>query len=208
MKRPKVKICGITRVEDALEAVDAGADFIGFVFAKASPRYVGPDAVRKIVRRVRSLWDHVSCVGVFVDEDPGEANRIVRFTDLDLVQLHGREPASDLDRIFHPVIRAMRVRDELPDLAGWERTAWILYDTYARSVHGGTGRTFDWSLLTKPRAHAFFLSGGLNARNVAKAIRTVQPDAIDVSSGVEDAPGIKSAKKIRALFAAIEGVEQ
>lgn len=203
MKRPKVKICGITRVEDALEAVNAGADFIGFIFAKASPRYIDPDAVRKIVRRVRSVWDHVSCVGVFVDEDPAETNRIVRFTDLDLVQLHGREPASDLDRIFHPVIRAMRVGDELPDLAGWERTAWILYDTYARSAHGGTGRTFDWSLLAKPRAQAFFLSGGLNARNVAKAIRTVQPDAIDVSSGVEDAPGIKSSAKIRALFAEI-----
>jgi len=204
MTRPLVKICGITREDDAIRAVEAGADFIGLVFAKSSPRSVDPNVARRIVKSTRATDKRVSVAGVFVDEAAAEINALAERVGLDFIQLHGSERADILSEIEWPVIRALRVADSLPDGTEWKRASWILYDTYAAGIDGGTGSTFDWSLLEGiDRSRRFFLAGGLNPGNVAHAVEIVRPTAIDVSSGVEDAPGIKSATKIRALFAAV-----
>ncbi|MEO8380570.1 MAG: phosphoribosylanthranilate isomerase [Acidobacteriota bacterium] len=190
-----IKICGMTRPEDAALATDLGADFIGFIFVKESPRCVTPERARELAGGIRT--QRPSRVGVFRDTSAREINTIARTAGLDLVQLHGNEADAMVSAIELPCIKAVRVTEALPDTH--TSAAWLMFDT-----GGGTGRTFDWSLLENyPRTTPFFLAGGLTPDNVADAIRIARPDAIDLSSGVESAPGIKDPDKMKSLFARV-----
>ncbi len=201
----EVKICGITNREDALTAVHAGADALGFIFYPASPRFVKPDQAREITQ---GLPGGICRVGVFVDEDPEEVRGIKRFCGLDLIQLHGKE-SSDYCALFFPsvLIKAFSLSNEedLAVLADYPVKA-ILVDTASPRKPGGTGRTCDWSLAKKAgEKHRIILAGGLNPGNILLAIETVSPQAVDVGSGVEARPGKKDPGKVRELVAAVKG---
>ena len=197
---PLVKVCGITREEDALFAAEQGAAFLGFVFAEGSPRKIAPEAACEIARRVRNSGHRTAIVGVFRDQPIKQVLRVADQVGLDVIQFHGSEPPSTLTACERPVIRALGVGKEIPPSKGWGDVAWMLYDR-ASAKGGGSGETFEWSLLEGvDRRQKFFLAGGLNPDNVRSAILRVRPDGVDVSSGVEAAPGIKSPDKIRKLF--------
>lgn len=189
----KVKICGITRLEDAQACVELGADFLGFVFVRSSPRYIEPERAADIMRAIRAAPPATrrlpKFVGVFADE-------LEPVPGLDYVQLHGTESDDDVRSAGLPAIKALRVGDVLPDTTAHPSAEWLLFDTGA-----GTGRRFDWSLLAMyPRTKPFFLAGGLGPENAGAAISLVRPDGIDLSSGVESAPGVKDHAKLRTLF--------
>jgi phosphoribosylanthranilate isomerase len=197
----QIKICGITRLEDALFAARLGADYLGFIFVPASPRCVTSAMARRIAEAVRESGAATKLVGVFRNETPSEINRIVASAGLDLAQLHGDEPDDQLRVIAVPVIKAFRVGDTLPDTSAHDHAAMLLFDSLDDRRAGGTGRRFDWTLLVAyPRTRPFFLAGGLNPDNVAAAISAVRPMAIDIASGVEESPGIKSHERIEQLF--------
>jgi phosphoribosylanthranilate isomerase len=211
-----VKICGLTRPDDALQAAKAGADFLGMVFAPGSKRMVDEPAARAIVSFVRGWFretntrraltpqcgptDQRPCpkfVGVFVDEAPEVMNRIAGGVGLDFIQLHGDERPGIMEILEKPVIRAVRVVGRLPDLSAWDGAEWILFDAAA----GGSGETFDWSLLAG--AHRpFLLAGGLTPDSAADALRITGAAGVDVASGVESAPGVKDHLKVRQFVAA------
>jgi phosphoribosylanthranilate isomerase len=195
----RVKVCGITDLGDALAALEAGADMLGFNFYARSPRYVTPAAARKIIER---LPDGVSCVGVFVNEPtPAEVERIARAAGLGAVQLHGDETPEYCQSLRDlTTIKALRVgTDYTPESAAAYETDAILLDAYVAGERGGTGHTFDWTLatLTRERVPKLFLAGGLNPDNVAQAVAAVRPYAVDVCSGVESSPGRKSPELMR-----------
>jgi phosphoribosylanthranilate isomerase len=198
----KVKICGITNLEDARDAVAAGADALGFVFFRASPRYVKPAAAAAIIRQ---LPGRVKKIGVFVNARPATIKRYARQCGLDMVQLHGNESANVCSQCAPvPVIKAFRVRKALDArLPAKYRTFGYLFDAYVPGKPGGTGRPFDWSLLKTARQHCVpgkvFLSGGLDARNVRTAIRIARPEWVDVSSSLELFPGKKDRRKMAAF---------
>ncbi len=200
----EVKICGITNLEDALAAVDAGAGALGFNFYRRSPRFVEPDAARRIIERLPS---DVLTVGVFVNEDgPEMVARIADRASVKAVQLHGDEPPPYChglrDRF---VIKALRVgRDFTPESAARYETDAILLDAFAAGVRGGTGQVIDWSLARRTRelVPKLFLAGGLSPENIAGAIAAVQPYAVDACSSLESAPGRKEIERVRAFIAA------
>jgi phosphoribosylanthranilate isomerase len=193
----KVKICGITRIEDARLATELGADFLGFIFVPSSPRYIEPDKAAEIASRVKGP----KYVGVFRDESIDAMHRITHLAGLDLLQFHGTESDEDIHTLGMPAIKALRVGETLPDTSAHPSAEWLLFDTFDERRDGGTGRRFDWSLLAMySRTKPFFLAGGLTPDNVAAAISLVRPDAVDVSSGVESEPGIKDPEKLRNLF--------
>ena len=197
----KIKICGITRLEDAQFCAAHGVDFLGFIFVPDSPRYVEPERAAAIVARLSGP----KFVGVFRDAAPAHVREVARVAQLDLVQLHGSESDDDIREIGLPAIKALRVGDTLPDTTSAPSAEWLLFDTLDERRGGGTGRRFDWSLLAAyPRTQPFFLSGGINPDNVAAAIDHVRPDAIDVSSGVEVSPGVKHYDKLKTLFERIQ----
>lgn len=203
----KIKICGITRLEDATLAAELGADFLGFIFVPDSPRYIDPKRAARIISQVqwsggkgsrhdgRPLESQpLHCVGVFRDASLEEMRRVSQIAGNEYVQLHGNEPDEVAREIGKPVINAVNVTDGVPIVA--TSAEWMMFDT-----GGGTGRTFDWSLLTRvSRSKPFFLAGGLTPDNVEEAIRAVRPDGIDLASGVESAPGVKDHAKLRKLF--------
>lgn len=198
---PLIKICGICRPRDGAAAAAAGADFVGLIFARQSKRVVDEQEAARIVEAVRATGDQVRTVGVFVNEDPGVIARTAAVVGLDLIQYHGDETADTIATVGLPSIKALRVRDRLPRFDGARNGDWTLFDTWTAEARGGTGRTFDWSLLadaSTPRP--FFLSGGLDPENVRGAIARVRPDGVDVSSGVEDEPRIKSHEKIERFI--------
>ena len=199
----KVKICGITGVDMALAAVEAGADALGFVFAP-SRRRVQPEAARAIIAQ---LPPFVARVGVFVNSAPGEIEQIARHCGLTAVQLSGDEPPGYALDLALPAIRSLRVGNgkPVPDLNGFKADA-FLFDTYCDKSYGGTGKTFDWSLLeNKACPKPVILAGGLNPFNVREAVRTVRPYAVDVSGGVET-NGQKDAQKIKEFITLAKGV--
>jgi phosphoribosylanthranilate isomerase len=198
----RIKICGITREEDALYAAQAGADFLGFIFVPSTPRHIEPEAAAAIATAVRAAGRAPKFVGVFRDASSEYIREISNLVGLDVVQLHGSETDEDIQTLGIPAIKTLRVGDTLPDTTGAPTAAWLLFDTYDERRTGGTGRRFDWSLLALyERSKPFFLSGGLTPDNVVAAISLVRPDAIDISSGVEgDEPGVKDHKKIARLF--------
>ncbi len=186
----KIKICGITRLQDALDACDFGADLLGFNFIPESKRYINPYSVREIIA---SLPPFVMSVGVFADEEPGVVNDLTRFLNLDAVQLHGSEDPSYCARIKAPVIKAMRVGSE-EDLEEVERfdVPALLLDSRVEGTLGGSGKTFSWHLASDLcDVKRVFVAGGITPDNVADAIRALSPFGVDTASGVEIEAGIK-----------------
>ena len=198
-----VKICGITRVEDARLAVALGASAVGFVFWQGSPRPIDPERARTIVDELPA---RVLPVGVFVNAEPATVEHVVRVARVRAVQLHGEEPAAYCARLTLPVIKAVRLgpgRDSQQALAV-PASCTVLVDSFHPRERGGTGRVADWVQARQvARARPVVLAGGLHADNVAAAIRTVRPWGVDVSSGVESAPGVKDAARMRHFFAAL-----
>jgi len=191
----RVKICGITNLEDALQAVEAGADALGFVFYDKSPRFVSPLAVQKIITR---LPPFVTTVGLFVNEEVPQIRRTMAAARLDVVQLHGDEtPEKCLIKPLR-VIKALRVKDAASLAgAGDYQVSALLLDAWCDQAFGGTGKQFDWQLakrLTGQRP--LILAGGLTPENIIDAVQAVKPYAVDVSSGVEAAPGQKDHQKV------------
>lgn len=200
-----VKICGITNLEDALCCQKLGVTALGFVFAE-SKRQVNVEQVYRITKQLSPL---IIKVGVFVDEDPHRVKEIMKDCHLDLAQLHGKETPSDCEPLEGRVIKGFRAGQDRPDSI-WREAAirGILVDTYSACSAGGTGKTFDWKLTAEYRNLGFplILAGGLNPENIEQAIRTVQPDGIDLSSGVELEPGLKDEGKITKLMGRIRGL--
>lgn len=203
MARTRVKICGITTPDDALAAADAGADAIGLVFYPESPRCVSVAAACDIVAAVPPF---VTVVALFVDEPRDSIERILSDVRIDVLQFHGDETPVECDGYHRPWLKAFRVRPEL-DLPGacrrYHGARAALLDTWQDGVPGGTGKTFDWALARRELALPVVLAGGLNAGNVGQAVATVRPAAVDVSGGVESAPGVKDHDKIRQFIAAV-----
>ena len=197
----KIKICGLMREEDALFAAEAGADFLGFIFVPSTPRHIEPERAAAIAARVRESGKTPKIVGVFRDASADYMRELASVVGLDLAQLHGSETDEDIQNLGIPAVKTLRVGDTLPDTHSVPNASWLLFDTYDERRAGGTGRRFDWSLLALyDRSKPFFLSGGLTPENVVAAISLVRPDGIDISSGVESAPGEKDHTKIARLF--------
>lgn len=197
------KICGITRIEDALVACEAGADAIGLVFYAKSPRAVTAQQARAIMAR---LPPFVTTVGLFVDMPLGDLAVILETVPLDLLQFHGEESPATCEAPGRPYIKALRVRpgDDIGALIQpYAGAAGILLDTFVAGIPGGTGEAFDWSLVPSDAAKPIILAGGLTPDNVGAAIAQVRPYAVDVSGGVEAAKGIKDAHKVRAFVNAV-----
>ncbi|EKT4484970.1 phosphoribosylanthranilate isomerase [Pseudomonas putida] len=204
MSNVRSKICGITRIEDALAAAEAGADAIGFVFYAKSPRAVDVRQARAIIAE---LPPFVTTVGLFVNASRCELNEILEVVPLDLLQFHGDETPQDCEGYHRPWIKALRVRpgDDLEAACRlYAGARGILLDTYVAGVPGGTGEAFDWSLVPAHLSKPIILAGGLSADNVGQAIAQVRPYAVDVSGGVEQAKGIKDAAKIEAFMQAVK----
>jgi phosphoribosylanthranilate isomerase len=200
MPAVRSKICGITRIEDALAAAEAGADAIGLVFYAKSPRAVNVQQAREIIR---ALPPFVTTVGLFVNASRCELTEILEAVPLDLLQFHGDETPADCEGYNRPYIKALRVRagDDLEAACkSYASASGILLDTYVAGVPGGTGETFDWALVPAKLSKPVILAGGLSPANVAQAIARVKPWAVDVSGGVEQAKGIKDHARIRAFI--------
>jgi len=202
--RTEVKICGITTLEDARFASGALADYLGFIFYSESPRYVDPAKAGAIINWIEGPKK----VGVFVNQPLDDVNSIATQTGIDLVQLHGNESPEYCNLVDLPVIKAFHVSDgtssdELKERVEIYRecTEFFLFDTKTDSEWGGTGKTFNWKLIRDISGeHPFFLAGGLHAGNVEQAIKEVNPSVVDLSSGLEEAPGLKDFKKIEEFF--------
>lgn len=204
--RVRVKICGITREADALLAADAGADAIGFVHWTGSRRAVRPEQARAIAA---VLPPFVATVALFVDPSMDEVRRVLDATRPDLLQFHGDEDPGFCAGFGLPYIKAVKIGATAPaaTVLGYHALArGLLLDTHDPAAVGGTGRAFDWSLAPRGSARPIVLAGGLNAQNVARAIAQVRPYAVDVSSGVESAPGIKDAARVREFMQAVAAV--
>jgi phosphoribosylanthranilate isomerase len=201
----RVKICGITRAEDAKRAADLGAWAVGFVFWPRSPRFIEPSRARAIVDQLPA---YVMPVGVFVDQPMEDVEEIARVVRLGAVQLHGDESVAYARPLTRRVIKALGLPQALADgiLQGWG-DATVLLDATDAERRGGTGRPIDWRQAAEvARRRPVVLAGGLRPDNVAEAVRVVRPAAIDVSSGVERAPGEKDPRLMQALFAAVSSV--
>lgn len=210
-KKVKVKICGITNWTDARRACEAGADFLGFNFYPRSPRYIAPAKARVIVARLPRA---VASVGIFVNEQEADLVHIAKAVGLKYVQLHGDETPAAVSRLRRSlpavkIIKAIRVRNAFrtAQAARFRSAAAILLDGFDARSRGGTGKTFDWSLVAGAKGRTrIFLAGGLAPGNVADAIEAVRPYAIDVCSGVESSPGKKDFAKIKMLMQAVNGL--
>lgn len=219
----KIKICGIQTVEHGMCALEAGADYIGFVFAK-SKRQVSEAQAKSIIKELATTNKSAKMVGVFVDESLEEMDRIAKFCGLDILQLHGSESALDYEGASFPIIKSVSIkrqssealtnegltderqpRDELSEaILSHGAADYLLFDTWHKDMAGGSGQTFEWSTLkNEDQKQAFFLAGGLTIENVKEAIRVAKPYAVDVSSGVET-QGIKDLDKISAFIKAVK----
>ena len=203
----RVKICGITRKEDAVAAATAGADAIGLVFYPKSSRYVTATAAAEIVSE---LPPFVTTVGLFVNHSADQVNRICDQVELDLLQFHGDESPSDCSQFGKRFIKAVRMAPgrSVTEMMGQYRQATaLLLDSFDADKYGGSGETFDWQRVPKDSDVPLILAGGLNCSNVVEAVTRVQPYAVDVSSGVESAPGIKSADQIIEFVTRVKNCE-
>jgi len=203
----RIKICGITNLEDALLAVDLGADALGFIFYPKSPRCVAPGDAREIIAQ---LPPFVVSVGVFVDEEAAVVQGLAVQVGLDWIQVHGQESPDYCLSLGRRVIKGFRIKDEssLKDLEPFQGAVQaFLLDTYKKGQAGGTGETFDWRLAREAQRYGqIILAGGLTPDNVDQAIKVAQPQAVDTASGTEAAPGKKDPEKLRAFFSAVRGI--
>jgi phosphoribosylanthranilate isomerase len=201
----KIKICGITNGEDAAAAVAAGADALGFVFYRKSPRYIEPVVAKQIIATLPPL---VTPVGVFVNEDVTVVRRLMDNCGLAIAQLHGDETAAYCLELARPIVKAIRVKDRgsflaLAEFQGRAGVRGFIVDAFSKEAFGGTGQVTDWSLAADvAKTATIVLAGGLTPDNVGHAIRAVRPYGVDVSSGVEQAPGRKDHAKVRAFIQA------
>ncbi|MDO4433857.1 MAG: phosphoribosylanthranilate isomerase [Alysiella sp.] len=198
----RIKICGITRPEDALIAAQVGADAIGLVFFSGSKRCVTPEQAQKIVQ---ILPPFVSVVALFVNASATEIHHIINTVPIDVLQFHGDEDAAFCRQFHRPYLKAVRVRkpaDIQAAFAQFPDARAILFDAYVADAYGGTGHTFDWSWLPENANKHWILSGGLNTTNITTALQISKAQAVDVSSGVESAAGIKDSDKIHTFITA------
>lgn len=221
--RTRVKVCGITRTQDAITAIQAGADALGFVFYSPSPRAVTADVAAQLCQRLPPFVDKV---GLFVNASAAEVQQALKKVPLSLLQFHGDESAAFCEQFGVTYIKAIRMpaggtdnetetdsseaveayEQAIAQLDSHQAAAGFLLDTYQKGVPGGTGKMFDWSRIPSNLTQAIILAGGLDANNVAAAVKAVAPYAVDVSSGVESSGGIKSPEKIQAFMQAVAGV--
>ena len=201
----KIKICGITNVEDADIAVKTGADALGFIMYRKSPRRVEPAVARSIIA---GLPPFVSAVGVFVNEEAESVRALMDECGFALAQLHGDESAAYCQNLGRPALKALRLKDRgtflaLAEFQGRANVRGLLIDAFSDQSYGGTGQTVDWTLAQEvARSAPVILAGGLNPANVAEAIHIVRPYGVDVSSGVEQSPGKKDHHKLKAFIEA------
>jgi len=203
-EKTKVKICGITNLEDARFTAGALADYLGFIFYEKSPRYIEPAKAGAIINWIEGP----ETVGVFVNEALDDLNRVARQTGIDMVQLHGNESADYCQLVEKPVIKVFHIKQNMnvQKLADTvepylDIVDYLLFDTSSETQWGGTGKRFDWTIMKNlNQDKPFFLSGGLHTENVREGILTTRPFAVDLSSGVEKVPGIKDFKKIESFF--------
>ena len=203
----RVKICGVTRPEDALAAAAAGADAIGLVFYPPSPRSLDIEQARQIVAALPPL---LTVVGLFVNEPKESVLRTLEQVPIDVLQFHGDESAAYCESFNRPYLKALRVKpgvDTCSAAAEYASARGILLDTWVEGVPGGTGQSFDWQLVSGQFPAPLVLAGGLNAGNVGTAIAQVSPAAVDVSGGVEISPGVKDPAKVQAFIAAARAAE-
>jgi len=198
----RIKVCGITRLEDALEAASLGADALGFVFYRKSPRFI---ETRQAAEIIEKLPPFIKTVGLFVNANMETILRTINECPVDIIQLHGSESPEFCAAMPRMVIKAFRVQSKdsiasLNDYSGSVRA--ILLDAYSKTSPGGTGQTFNWDVIPDNLPN-LILAGGLKPQNIADAVKRVRPYAIDASSGLESAPGIKSHEKMRGFFSAI-----
>ena len=201
----RIKICGIKHRDDALKAVEYGADAIGLIFVEKSPRYVSLTEARLIAE---SIPPFVTVVGLFMDASAEMVHEALKVVPLNLLQFHGDESPEFCDQFEMPYIKVLRMRENVNAVAfaqEYPNAAGILLDTY-HEKGGGTGETFDWSLIPDDMPLPLILAGGLNSDNVASAVETVKPYAVDVSSGVESEPAIKDHKKIEQFIKEVQRV--
>ena len=202
-----VKICGITRLEDALVAARAGAHAIGLVFYAGSSRHV---TAAKAAEIIRGLPPFITTVGLFVNASAEEVRRVLAEAPVELLQFHGDEPPQFCRQFGRPYVKAVRMGPGV-DLIQYARdyhdAKALLLDTFVEGMKGGSGITFDWSLVPRDLALPVILSGGLTAENVTEAVRRVHPLAVDVSSGVESAKGVKDASKISAFMKGVRNAD-
>ncbi len=206
--RTRVKICGLTRAQDVAAAVDAGADALGFVFYRPSPRHV---EIAKAAELVRQLPPFVTRVALFVNAGADEIARVIDRVGVDLLQFHGDESPAFCQSHQRPWMRAVRMQPGIDPVAEYRRFGagrGLLLDAYRPGVPGGTGETFDWARIPPDLASRIVLAGGLTPNNVGRAIRQLRPFAVDVSGGVEADKGIKDPEKIRAFIKEVRDAEQ
>ncbi|MES2499888.1 MAG: phosphoribosylanthranilate isomerase [Pseudomonadota bacterium] len=202
--RTRVKICGITNVQDALAAITYGADAIGLVFYAPSPRFVSISQAQQIVAAIPPF---ISVVGLFVNATVAEIETVLSQVRLDILQFHGDETPAECERIKLPYLKAIRVKNDtnlLQYQVEFCSAKALLVDAYSEAAFGGTGHVFDWKLIPQNMTMPIILAGGLNAENVADAIKQLRPYAVDVSGGVEIRKGIKDSAKIAAFMRAVD----
>jgi phosphoribosylanthranilate isomerase len=203
----RLKVCGVTSLEDARAAIDCGAEYLGFNFYAKSPRYIAPASARAIIER---LPEDIISAGVFVSESrPEDVIEILRVSGARMAQLHGDEPPDYCARVgMERVIKALRIGDDFDARRVLDYpAAAILLDAFDRNLYGGTGKTANWERAREAaRLTRVFLAGGLSPDNIVEAIRAVEPFAVDVNSGVESAPGRKDASKLRRLKKEMERI--
>jgi len=202
----KVKICGITNISDAIASVNSGCDALGFVFYKKSPRYIAPQKVSHITRHIPK---NVIKIGVFVNAQEKRIKEIAKLCKLDILQFHGEESTRFCQKFKnYKIIKVFRIKDRIDwqNILRYKSFAY-LFDTFAKSKIGGTGKRFNWKILrhTKAIKQLIFLSGGLNSRNVKRAVEKLHPDWVDVSSSVESYPGKKDPRKVKKFIQAAKG---
>jgi len=202
--RTRVKICGITRLQDALTAAQLGVDAIGLVFYPPSPRAIGIEQARAIAA---VLPPFITLVGLFVNPDRGLVTKVLDTLPIGLLQFHGDEQPIECEQYRLPYIKAVPMREGV-NLSGWmgrfSTASGLLLDTYRKGTRGGTGEVFDWTLIPSQRTLPLILAGGLNPDNIQDAVRTVRPFAVDVSGGVESAKGIKDENKMAEFMAGLK----
>uniref|UniRef100_A0A832G7U2 N-(5'-phosphoribosyl)anthranilate isomerase n=1 Tax=Ignavibacterium album TaxID=591197 RepID=A0A832G7U2_9BACT len=202
----KIKICGITNLADALLCESCGADAIGFIFYVGSKRQIMPDEAAEIVRHLNPLTIKV---GVFVDENPVLINQLIKDVGLNMVQLHGGETPEDISLINVPVIKAFRVNDNFDfSVLNHYSNSYLLLDSYDKEELGGTGKAFNWQMIPEQLKSKIILAGGINSDNIDFIFRQIKPQAIDVSSSLEEYPGKKDKQKVIQFFKKIKSFKE